>query len=66
MGKKNIKPQQQQPVIRNTTAKAFSGLTEENLTQGFFKRTGEAESGAAIPGAGVIPAFCDLDMWLRF
>jgi bacteriocin leader peptide (microcyclamide/patellamide family) len=35
MGKKNIKPQQQQPIIRATTAKSVKvqGLTEENLTQ---------------------------------
>ena len=35
MGKKNIKPQQQQPVIRYNTAKSIAGLTEENLTQGY-------------------------------
>lgn len=46
MGKKNIKPQQQQPVIRQTTAKAVSGLTEENLTQNHDS------------AQGAIPAFC--------
>ena len=50
MGKKNIKPQQQQPIIRQTTAKSIAdGLTEENLT-------GYAQTGGAIPATATIAA----------
>lgn len=47
MGKKNLKPQQQQPVIRHATAKALSGLSEENLTTGW----GELSQGGALPAS---------------
>ena len=35
MGKKNLKPQQQQPVMRFTVAKPLEELSEENLTEGW-------------------------------
>jgi bacteriocin leader peptide (microcyclamide/patellamide family) len=53
MGKKNIKPQQQQPIIRNTTAKAIAGLTEENLTE------------VSQPINGAIPSSNAFEMLLR-
>jgi len=54
MGKKNIKPQQQQPIIRATTAKSVKvlGLTEENLTQNHDSAIG------AIPAHGPCQCFC--------
>lgn len=45
MAKKNLQPKQQQPVIRNTTAMAITGATE-NLAQG------------AIP---LYETYCDLE-----
>ena len=58
MGKKNIKPQQQQPIIRQTTAKSITdGLTEENLT-------GDAQGASgAIPSGCVCrpPCSCSFD-----
>jgi bacteriocin leader peptide (microcyclamide/patellamide family) len=56
MGKKNIKPQQQQPIIRQTTAKSITdGLTEENLT-------GYAQGASwAIPSWSATNVRCSFD-----
>ena len=35
MGKKNLRPQQQEPVMRFTVSKALEDLAEENLTEGW-------------------------------
>ncbi|NET44395.1 DUF5837 family cyanobactin class RiPP [Okeania sp. SIO2B3] len=46
MAKKNLMPQQKEPVIRLNVEKPIEGLEEENLTTGFASREGIAPQGA--------------------
>ena len=55
MEKKNLQPQQQKPVVRQSVAKPIAGLSEEQLTAGW--------SGAKD---GVAPSYCGCMLnWLK-